>query len=471
MVEENRGSSTGAGNSEAIVRSNGLSFPDDTRIMTDQLRTLLSRGNYEASEARALKTFVNAGSSVVELGAGIGYISSLVVRHHAAGHVTCIEANPLLCDYIRRVHDANDVKSANVINAVALPGPRTSEMVETVPFYVARPFWSSSLRPPKGVPHEEIEVPTLSLDEVLAQAGADALICDIEGGEGALLEEADLAPIRFALVELHTNRIRSEGVVKLFEAMHRHGFFYHQQASGAGLVLFKRFRAPALATRDATGAPDVAPYALEHRAPKRHAIRVHMLDLMPKGGRCAEVGVWSGEFSHFILERTAPCQLVLIDPWDMLASGEDGPHAHSKWGSAAAMREMYLAVTTAYADRPEVLVAKGYAGPTLETFPDGYFDWIYIDGNHHYDHVSADLRSAARKLRVGGIIAGDDFFWKKDGRHHVRDAVFDFLATAGLPRALPLLPQDAHEVTTPARLGQQFLIPVTEAMKDETLAD
>lgn len=167
--------------SQAMIRSNGLSFPDDPDIMTDRLRRLLSRGNYESSESRALKTFIGANSSVVELGAGIGYISTSAVCHHQARKVTCIEANPLLCDYIRQVHQVNGVTDSTVINAIALSGPKSAATPKALPFYVAQPFWSSSMEPPANLPFEEIEVPTVSLDEVLAEAKADALICDIEG--------------------------------------------------------------------------------------------------------------------------------------------------------------------------------------------------------------------------------------------------------------------------------------------------
>lgn len=225
------------------IRSNGLVFPEDRTIMTARLRTLLSKGNYEASEARALKTFVGSHSSVVELGAGIGYISTCAVRHHGARKVTCIEANPHLCDYIRRVHALNGVTDSTVINAIALPGKQLRGGAVSTPFYVADPFWSSSMDKPGNLPSHRIEVPAVSLDEVLAYARADALICDIEGGEGTLFDDVDLGDVRFVLVELHTNRIKADGVVKLFENMHRYGFFYHQQASGEGVVLFKKFRA------------------------------------------------------------------------------------------------------------------------------------------------------------------------------------------------------------------------------------
>jgi len=226
-----------------LISSNGLSFPDDPEIMTKRLRTLLRKGRYEASEAHALKAFVGKGSSVVELGAGIGYISTSAAVHFGARSVTCIEANPRLCDYIRTVHDLNDVQNSTVINALAMPRSQAETMPETLPFYVAKPFWSSAMELPKNHESTKIDVPVVALDQILADADADALICDIEGAEATLFDDLDLGPVRFVLVELHTNRIKAEGVVNVFENMHRHGFFYHQQASGEGVVLFKKFRA------------------------------------------------------------------------------------------------------------------------------------------------------------------------------------------------------------------------------------
>jgi predicted O-methyltransferase YrrM len=52
-------------------------------------------------------------------------------------------------------------------------------------------------------------------------------------------------------------------------------------------------------------------------------------------------------------------------------------------------------------------------------FPDNYFDWIYIDGNHLYEFVKQDLESYFPKIKSGGIVAGDDYGrsnrWDKDG--------------------------------------------------------
>jgi len=207
---------------------------------------------------------------------------------------------------------------------------------------------------------------------------------------------------------------------------------------------------------------------LAERAPQRHCVRVRMLGLMPKRGRCAEIGVWDGKFSQVILDETDPVELVLIDPWDLLADGGEESFVHSKWGDTGQMGAMHSEVAAAYGHLPQVDLRKGYSVPVLESYPDGYFDWIYIDGNHRYEHVLADLRIAARKLRTGGIIAGDDFFWTQGGRLHVRDAVLNFLEEVGYGRKLAVLPKNGPlegPVKAPSRMGQQFMIPVGEAVR------
>ena len=188
------------------------------------------------------------------------------------------------------------------------------------------------------------------------------------------------------------------------------------------------------------------------KAPKRHKVRLEMLARMPKGGRCAEIGVWNGKFSAAILEVTEPRELVLIDPWDLLAAQPEGEMTHHLHRDGGAMGEMFRHVSGLYAGRQEVVIRKGFSADVLAGYDDDYFDWVYIDGNHLYDFVAADLRIAAKKVRLGGILAGDDFFWKKDDRMHVREAVLDFLEAAGLPRK-------------PNRIGQQFMLEVVPSMK------
>ena len=46
----------------------------------------------------------------------------------------------------------------------------------------------------------------------------------------------------------------------------------------------------------------------------------------------------------------------------------------------------------------------------VHQFDDGFFDFIYVDATHSYMDSKADVESWWPKLRVGGVMAGDDYF-------------------------------------------------------------
>lgn len=157
---------------------------------------------------------------------------------------------------------------------------------------------------------------------------------------------------------------------------------------------------------------------------RRYQTRQKMLGKLPKGGVCAEIGVWTGQFSIQILEVTEPRELVLIDPWDMISAQPDEDRSNDKHADAAFMQDMHRDIVALYGKLPQVRIIKGLSEPVLSTFPDGYFDWVYIDGNHLFEFVLRDIQIAFDKVKPGGVIVGDDLFWKKGGRQHVREAVF-----------------------------------------------
>lgn len=194
----------------------------------------------------------------------------------------------------------------------------------------------------------------------------------------------------------------------------------------------------------------VNPYtdALKLKAPGRHQNRVRLLEKMPKNARCAEIGVWNGGFSDVILEVTKPAELILIDPWEKLAEQSPEEWTHNKHQDHQFMQKMHNHVVSCYHHLSNVSIRCGFSSDILSSFPDKYFDWVYIDGNHQYDFVREDVKLAFKKVRHGGIIAGDDFFWKRNGRMHVKEAVLDEMRSQGMSNR-------------PTRFGQQFMITVT----------
>ncbi len=223
-----------------FIECRGVRFPEDNNILTGKIKRKLSSGQYEAPEANSLHRFLKPDARAIELGGGIGFISTLMSQA-GVEQITTVEANPVLCDYIRHVHELNGVKNAEVFNGVALPDDE-AESTDKATFYVTDPFWSSSLQRPRGRNAEAIEVSALSLSQIIKTTQANTIICDIEGGELSLFKDVDLTGIRHVYMELHTRRYGGRGVVAIFEAMHAQGFYYHQKISGNDVCLFERLK-------------------------------------------------------------------------------------------------------------------------------------------------------------------------------------------------------------------------------------
>lgn len=151
-------------------------------------------------------------------------------------------------------------------------------------------------------------------------------------------------------------------------------------------------------------------------------------DLIPKRSIGAEIGVFRGEFSRRILDIAAPTKLHLIDSW--WTSGQ------KEWSWAKGNRsvvEGYISVVRAFEDElvtGRVILHVGSDFDLLPTFPDSYFDWVYLDTSHKYEKTKRELDLLRNKVRADGIIAGDDWNSDPTHRHHgLYLAVQDFLAT------------------------------------------
>ncbi len=124
--------------------------------------------------------------------------------------------------------------------------------------------------------------------------------------------------------------------------------------------------------------------------------------------------MYEGDFSAQILERVRPRRLHLIDPWRY----ESGPRYESAWyggqvgTSQVKMDGVHAAVLARFGKEIAAGVVLVHRAPSVQAaqgFTDGYFDWVYIDGNHLYEFVKTDLETYHRKVKTGGFIVGDDY--------------------------------------------------------------
>lgn len=158
------------------------------------------------------------------------------------------------------------------------------------------------------------------------------------------------------------------------------------------------------------------------------ANRDDMLTWLPKGGRLAEVGVFAGAFSRQILDVVKPEHIDLIDSWKWYYCDWDNPpddkvaniEAYKAWaksidpeydgGHPDRMYDRFHAGLVALSKTDQrVAVHRGVSVPTAAKFADASLDAVYIDADHSYDNVLADLTAYAPKVKAGGLILGDDF--------------------------------------------------------------
>lgn len=156
-------------------------------------------------------------------------------------------------------------------------------------------------------------------------------------------------------------------------------------------------------------------------------MRGRLLELMPKGGVAAEIGVWEGGFSRRILDVTQPSVLHLIDPWRHMPEFSNTGFGRPR--NAGLMEQKYLGVVEAFGGDPRVRIHRMTSEEALSSMPDASLDWVYVDGNHNDPFIGRDLDLCLAKVKPGGIIAGDDFHWQSGSRDApVRRAV-ETLAT------------------------------------------
>ncbi|HUJ02269.1 MAG TPA: class I SAM-dependent methyltransferase [Rhizomicrobium sp.] len=159
--------------------------------------------------------------------------------------------------------------------------------------------------------------------------------------------------------------------------------------------------------------------------------RRSLLARMPKNAVAAEIGVWRGDFSARILKETHPRELHLVDPWAFVAEMPTRWYGGLKAKSQADMDAIHSGVARRFAAAPAVRIQRMTSLDAAATFADGTFDWVYIDGDHSYEAVRADLEAWAPKMKKGGFIAGDDYIWPDEtGAQPVKRAVDEFAASS-----------------------------------------
>jgi len=131
--------------------------------------------------------------------------------------------------------------------------------------------------------------------------------------------------------------------------------------------------------------------------------------------KIAEIGVWVGRFMDGVL---SVCDGV-NEYWgiDMYRKIPDSNYhevnmlkmTNDEWDV------LYSSVCKHMLKHRQLRLIREESSRAAGIFPDGYFDLVFIDGDHTYEAVLQDLKAWTPKVRKGGWVSGHDCIRRTPG--------------------------------------------------------
>jgi SAM-dependent methyltransferase len=219
-------------------------------------------------------------------------------------------------------------------------------------------------------------------------------------------------------------------------------------------LLERAAQAPPIAELAQASPPRPAPHPAEAAGWLRAAMAIpgesyepKLMALMAAGARApagdlVEIGCLFGRTAALLAMMAARYRLgalLCVDAWSAQSTEQGNPQlkAASQGYDWASFREIFEINVAPFAHgrlnyihAPSTEAAKAYAaGGEIETAAfgrtayEGAIGLLHIDGNHEHDHVLADLRDWATRVKPGGWIVLDDYQWDwGDGPQRATDA-------------------------------------------------
>lgn len=132
-----------------------------------------------------------------------------------------------------------------------------------------------------------------------------------------------------------------------------------------------------------------------------------------------EIGTDHGKYAQQLLENIPGLQLLCVDPYIAYTEGNE---VHTQEEVDKIYEEALKRVVQYRCE-----IVKITSMEAIKDIPDNCLDFVFIDGNHDYEHVKEDITEWSKKVKPGGIIAGHDYKEDKVNNYGVIKAVNEYM--------------------------------------------
>jgi FkbM family methyltransferase len=202
------------------------------RHMSPRVERALSRGGYEREELSLIGEVLLPEDVVLEVGAGLGLVSTFCAKRVGSSRVFAYEADPELEPCIRETYELNGVEPTLEMCAVGGQAGR-------VTLFRDKHFVSSSVVR-RRVGAKPIEVPGKALSYIVEKVRPTLLIVDAEGAEREMFEGAQLEGVTRIVLELHDRVIGPLGTDRVRASLTAMGFHQDQRLSSPEHLVLRR---------------------------------------------------------------------------------------------------------------------------------------------------------------------------------------------------------------------------------------
>jgi FkbM family methyltransferase len=200
--------------------------------MSPRVERALSKGGYEREELRLIGQVLSPEDIVLEVGAGLGLVSTYCAKRVGSNRVFAYEADPDLEPCIRETYELNRVQPNLEMCAVSGRAGR-------ITLYRDKHFVSSSVVR-RRVGARPVEVSGKALSYIVEKVQPTLLIIDAEGAEREMFDGAQLRGVTRIVLELHDRVIGPAGTDQVRASLRALGFYQDQRLSSPEHLVLRR---------------------------------------------------------------------------------------------------------------------------------------------------------------------------------------------------------------------------------------